>query len=401
MDNVIITKNSTVEFFPLFINRENDQNGSVIVGREDTAKFVELPEIGLTVIQLLQKGITIKQCEQELIERYDTEVDVDEFVEDLLPLNFIRQIDHQTIESEPEIKENFSFIRSSNFKWLSSKWLTILALLIITLGWGKQFLIEGTIPSHQDFFWSEYLGINVILNLVIFWSILLLHEFAHLISARNLNIKANINISTRLYLLVLQTDVTGIWARKKKERVKVYLAGMKSDATIGGTASLLLLVVQNSFFHSLLEYVILTSFLLMISQLQVFLRTDLYFVTMEFTTKNLYERSIQWVTYVFARIFSKTQETFNEIRVVKYYSLFLVLGVSISLSIGIFYGLPIFLELIYSSVKEIETGFANSQFLQILSGSIIIGVEVSILVLFIKHAIPNMKWTWSKIRSAI
>jgi hypothetical protein len=46
------------------------------------------------------------------------------------------------------------------------------------------------------------------------------HELAHLAAARSLGVPARIGLSTRLFYLVAQTDVSGIWAAPRRARYR-------------------------------------------------------------------------------------------------------------------------------------------------------------------------------------
>src|SRR5215471_17865569 len=67
-----------------------------------------------------------------------------------------------------------------------------------------------------------------------------LHELAHLVAARAANVSSRMGIGTRLWVLVAETDMSGIWLASRRQRCLAFLAGAALDAVM---ASGLLLVV--------------------------------------------------------------------------------------------------------------------------------------------------------------
>jgi putative peptide zinc metalloprotease protein len=74
------------------------------------------------------------------------------------------------------------------------------------------------VPAAADFYWTPYVGLAVLVGTVMFSANLSVHELMHLAAARSYGAPARIGFSTRLHYLVVQTDVTAIWAVSRRER---------------------------------------------------------------------------------------------------------------------------------------------------------------------------------------
>ena len=58
------------------------------------------------------------------------------------------------------------------------------------------------------------------------------HELAHLIAARAVGVNSRMGISHRLWYLVAETDLTGLWSVTRNQRYLPMLAGMIVDLTV-------------------------------------------------------------------------------------------------------------------------------------------------------------------------
>jgi hypothetical protein len=108
------------------------------------------------------------------------------------------------------------------------------------------------------------------------------HEGAHWLAARVQGIPAQITISRRLYFLVLQTDLTGIWTLPRRKRYGPILAGMAFDTVRLAALLAARITASAGMWHPsstlarLIVALVAQAVVAIMFQFFVFLRTDIY-----------------------------------------------------------------------------------------------------------------------------
>ncbi|MFF2464129.1 hypothetical protein [Streptomyces mirabilis] len=72
-----------------------------IVGRLATGRFVALPEVGKQALDLLGQGLSTTEVEERLRETTGDDIDVPDFVEALVDLGFVAEVDGREVASPP------------------------------------------------------------------------------------------------------------------------------------------------------------------------------------------------------------------------------------------------------------------------------------------------------------
>jgi putative peptide zinc metalloprotease protein len=204
-------------------------------------------------------------------------------------------------------------------------------------------------------------------NAAIGWTLVLLHELAHLATARAAGAPARITLSTRLQFLVAQTDVSGVWAAPRRSRITVYLAGIAANVCLAGTCLLVLgLANPHGVLRSLLAVAVTETVLMLATQLMVFMRTDLYFVLQDLTgCANLYADGSAYLRYLGGRITKGSRPApepapdpslvypATERRAIRLYSVVLLAGTAICLGVECAVSVPALIVLLVRAVSEI------------------------------------------------
>jgi hypothetical protein len=140
------------------------------------------------------------------------------------------------------------------------------------------------VPSYHDLVWSRYGSLVLLVMFGVGWPLLLLHEAAHLITARAAGVPARIELGTRLQFLVVQTDMSGIELAPRRHRLTAYLAGIAVNVTVASCAILALAGTRaGSPAHHALAILAILALLPLPFQAMVFMRTDVYFVLQDLT----------------------------------------------------------------------------------------------------------------------
>jgi hypothetical protein len=141
-----------------------------------------------------------------------------------------------------------------------------------------------------------------------------LHELAHLVAARAVGVNSRMGISHRMWYLVAETDLTGLWSVPRKQRYLPMLAGMIVDAAVAASLVLLLfaehqhLLFLSPFVRHLLRAMAFTNLLRILWQFFLFVRTDLYFVAVTYLNcKNLLLDTAAFLRNQLARVTTRVR----------------------------------------------------------------------------------------------
>jgi len=402
----VVNPDTRVELHALALLIEDDE---YVVGRVATDEFVALPKIGGRVIECLQaeQSATLQEIQAQLAVEYDADVDLIAFVRDLLDLDFVKTIDGYPMSSSKEIRPSLPWVQPHHVRWLFSRpaqgsYSALLVLALITL-----VTHNGLIPRYQDFFWSTATSIVIFGNTAIVLTNLMVHEFAHLVAARSLGVTAHISLGTRLQYLVIQTNVTGLWALPRRQRYRVYLAGIVWDTLVIAIAFLLLAYIPLPLLaRSLLHSLIFLNFLGILWQFHLYMRTDLYFVALNFFhCHNLFEDAVAYLRYSIKQFWLRSVcrgapvdsvnpldllEAHERYKVMVYAGL-VTIGSSVALVVFFLYELPLLLELFAQAGVSVSRGFMLSQPLRLLDGSVTLLIEGGLQVLFFVTLLKKRK----------
>ena len=251
------------------------------------------------------------------------------------------------------------------------------------------FFNPSYLPSTTDFFFTENYLFTLIISIITALTLILIHEFAHLIAGKALGVDGNISIGMRLFYPVAETNLTGLWSLPKKQRLIPLLAGMLNDILIisiiliAFRLSDLGLFPKNTALFNFGKFVILILFYGLIWQFLFFIRTDIYFVVVTLSgAKNLYGDAWQFISNKILIFFGKKpvslQLSNKELRIVKGYSIFMLSGTIISMLSFIYFGIPILYEILMQSINLIKlndtASFIEGSILFILASIQIIGL---------------------------
>ena len=335
-----------------------------IVGRRATGRFVALPEVGKQARDLLAQGLPPAEVGARLRARTGDDIDVPDFVEALLGLGFVAEVDGRPVEQEPPPTPTLAWIRPRHVRWLLSPAVpvAVLALIAVTL------LTRPPVPlDYRTLLWSPHGSAVIALGAGVGWSLLLLHECAHLLTARATGVAGRMRLGTRLQFLVMQTDISGIELAPRRHRLTAYLAGIATNLTVASLAALAAGATAGPP-RRILAAVTLLALLPLPFQLMVFMRTDLYFVLQDLTRcRDLFGDGVAFTRYRLRRLLrrrgGRTDEPDpslalppHERRAVRVYSVVLVVGTTLCLAFFAAVTLPADVTLFARAVVRAGSG---------------------------------------------
>lgn len=338
--------------------------GEWIVGRRETRTFVAVPEAGIRVIRLLERGLSVEESQERLLAETGEEVDVADFVRDLIALGFVAEAEGRPLATDPVRPASLAGLRPAHVRFLLNPWLPLLPAALVLAALTAFLRHPELMPTYHDLLWSDRGSVVILTGAVVGWSIVLLHELAHLAVGRAAGVPGRIGFGTRLQFLVVQTDISGIELAPRRHRLTAYLAGIAVNLGVAATAFLLLTVTTpGSAAHRLLAATVLWALLPLTFQLMMFMRTDVYFVLQDLTgCRDLYGDGCAYARHLTRRLLRREDSAADpsrplppaERRAVRVYSAVLVVGTALCLAGLAFYTAPADVRLAVRAVAHLR-----------------------------------------------
>ncbi|MEV6987510.1 hypothetical protein AB0M95_40500 [Sphaerisporangium sp. NPDC051017] len=349
-----------VELHEVGFRRDRDE---WIVGRVDSGDFVAVPSAGLRAIQLLQEYGSVEETERRLFEETGTRLDVAGFVAGLTEAGLVAAVDGRATGSPVPPPPTLPRLTARHVRWALSPRLHIAVALIIVVGAVTLVYRPELMPGWRDLLWSSHGTAVLLTQIAVGWSLILLHELAHLSTARAAGVPGRIRLGTRLQFLAAQTDVSGIWLAERRIRMTVYLAGMAVDCAVCGVCVILTATTGR---HPILAVVMLTALTMVATQFLVFMRTDLYFVLQDLTgCRNMYRDAGAYLLHLVSgrrRPNPLAALPVAERRALRWYTPLAALGTAGCLSIALLITLPATLVLLTRAFETLSRPPSPAQF---------------------------------------
>ncbi|MGW2232323.1 hypothetical protein, partial [Streptomyces formicae] len=242
---------------------------------------IAVPQAGYMALCALQEGLSVSEAQHRVREQTGESVDVAAFVGALADLGFVAAIDGQPVPGPPVPHASLAWIAPRHVRWTLHP-ATHVAVVVVLLGIAACTVSSGAgiDVSWRGFVWNGSGTVVLLSQAAVAWTLILIHELAHLCTARAVGVPGRFGFGTRLQFLAAQTDVSGIWAAPRRIRLTVYFAGFATDAVLCSLLVTSTLILGTSTFVSA---AVLTALTLMATQFLIFMRTDLYFVLQDLT----------------------------------------------------------------------------------------------------------------------
>jgi len=361
------TPQTLIEVFPFVRQIDGEE---AVIGRPETAVFLVLPKEGLELLDDLAAGKTVGAAQALFHDRHGELPDMDEFLGYLESKGIVRPLSALGQEggapspgtatvpaSTPaRVRYHFAGIAESTAQRIFSRPFVSACCVVIALGCAAVALDRHVLPGWRALFFTRNLTLMSLLTMAFYYSVLFIHEMAHLLAARAIGVGSRLGISHRLWTLVAETDMSGLWGVPRQRRYLPLLAGPLIDAT---SAALLILVLFSqrrgwlaipSGAIRLLPAMLLVYLLSLLWQCFFFVRTDFYFVIANFfNCKNLMGDTEAYLRNRFAPMLPFLRRTdlahipAREMRVIRAYSLVWIGGRLAAFSALIFIHIPLVL----------------------------------------------------------
>jgi hypothetical protein len=386
--------------YPFTRQLEDDE---VVIGRLETGRFLALPPDAVELLDDLAAGKTVEQARSHYQQRYGEVPDLEDLLQALEENGFVQiaKSDHQTpqrlqatLTAQPRVTPvhyHFTQISPAIARRLTSRSVLMSCGVMIGFALIAAIIDPAIVPTWKAFFFTENMTLMVLMVTALGGIIVFLHEMAHLVAARAVGVPCRLGLSHRLWVLVAETDMTGVWSIPRQHRYLPFLAGPLLDATC---VSILLLIL----FAQRREWVVLPPIALQLTQAMVlnyllgllwqcyfFVRTDLYYVFANFfRCKNLMRDTRVFVNNQVFRMFKigriRNQDTVPnaEMRVVRWYAIIFVLGHIAAFSSLILIGLPTTFNYLCLLFDTLKAGYQSNPYAFIdalVLGTMVIGFQ--------------------------
>jgi putative peptide zinc metalloprotease protein len=366
-----------IEVYPFTRQLEGEE---IVIGRPDTGTFLALPLEAVELLDNLAEGKTVGAVEDEYKRIHGVRPDLADLLQILAKKGLVRRHNLTAAISQaplsgvtptlPGLRYHFANIPENVARTFFGGPALLVYTMLIALALVLIAKDPTLIPHRKDLFFDKHKTGKVLLLALASYSSLFLHEFCHLLAARAVGVKSRIGLGNRLWVLVAETDLTGLWAVPKRRRYLPMLAGPISDSVI---ASLLIFALaaqkvgRVSIPPDLLDLaraMILIFAFRLLWQCFFFVRTDFYYVISTFCgCKSLMRDTQTFVRNLFARFFRPSSVKnldhipLNERRVIAAYSILWFLGRAFAFSVLFLVTLPILARYLASAWAAVDAGF--------------------------------------------
>lgn len=384
---------SVVAFHPLAFRADGSE---VVLGRTGSDVFVAVPAIGAEAIASLATGASVGEVEERIEAATGERVDVADLVSVLIRLGIVATVDGHVLPTPPPARVTLPRLKPGHVSWMLHRHVHGLAeialALLVAAAIGFAVSDRAPLPDASSLLWTENGSLVLAAQVAIGWSLILVHEAAHLITARAAGVPGYMEFGTRLQFLVAQTNVTGVWAAPLRHRLAVYTAGMRADLAIGALAFLASTWLEpGSLSQRLALVVTVLAFTGLTLQLLIFMRTDVYFVVQDLTrSRNLYGDSAAYARHLATRVASAFRMRNlreagplaamdqRERRIVKGYTALLVAGTAVCLLYAAAVLVPFAFGLVRGAVTAIASGGPGA----VLDGFVVLTVQGALLTVW-------------------
>lgn len=260
---------------PLTFVEEGDQ---VIIGRPDIDSFAVFPADAAAVVRRLRGGGELAAVAAWYEATYGEAADIDDFIETLRDLGFIR--------ADGDVPAEFPAPPAVRWSRAGAIMLSAPALTLYALAAGFAvylvIVVPALRPGPSKVFFSKSLLLILSVATVVQFAGIAWHEGFHVLAGRRLGLASKLSIGRRLYFVVFQTTLVGLMGVPSRKRILPFCAGLIADAllvsALTGFAEVSLLSGGPAWIVRVSVAMVYMTLLRMLWQAMIFMETDLYHV---------------------------------------------------------------------------------------------------------------------------
>jgi putative peptide zinc metalloprotease protein len=369
-DTVVIVENFSCQH----------EGTDVIIGRAETGVFLAVPQEGIELLEDLAAGKNVGEASDQYRRKYGAMPDVDDFLSLMESNGIVKRKTNGNDASMASVSVSVNIPQRGyhfgNFpqriaRWLFGRTALVGVFALATCATGAVIIDPSLIPQARDLYFPDHRTLSALVLALASYATIFVHEFGHLIAARALGVNSRMGIGHRLWYLVAETDLTGLWAVPKRQRYLPLLAGVVIDI---GSASLLVMLLLG---HTrglftfpvltlrLVKAMVLTYALRVIWQFFFYIRTDFYYVFANLVNcKNLLKDTEDFVHNQLARFIPSIHHRDQsgippaELRIVRGYALFWLAGRIFAVAMLFVVTIPVLIRYLRNLAQVFRTGYS-------------------------------------------
>lgn len=348
--------------------REDKKN--YIIEDGETGEYFEMPEACVRAIEMIEKGISLLEIEETLKAQYPSEeINLIEFAQQLIELEMVHEVNGKKMEYTTKKEKNLGFlwIPSALGKLFFNKVSVIFYVFLFMV---NVFILSTNphlFPHYKDLFIFDAMVFNILFYMLLSLILVLVHEFGHVLAMRAEGLATKLSVGHRLFLVVLETEMSSVWGLPPKKRNLLYLSGICFDMVMLFLALLVALLFpsSSSIILGISGIIVFDVFIRTIYQCCIYMKTDLYYVLENLTgCYNLLENA---QAYFKQKIFSKAKRIKSEIfagekSIVILYGLFYLTGITLTLSLFFFFYIPQITYMVTGAIHGLIDPVSNMYF---------------------------------------
>jgi putative peptide zinc metalloprotease protein len=375
-------KSDRIEVQPFSRQKDGEE---IVIGLPAANVFLSLPPDALEILDNLANGCTLGEAQAEYARVHGIEPDVDDLLQCLERRGFVRPRGRasaggplpQGAVAPPvrNVRYHFEGIPESVARRFFAPLPMALYLTTIAAALAVAVARPELIPGRSSLVFTEHRTVKIITLSLIVYGTIFLHEFAHLLAARAQGVNSRIGISNRLWILVAETDMTGLWAIPSRKRYLPVLAGPLLDSFSAAVLFFVLVAEGNGLFalappvDQCVRALIFIYLFRLLWQCYLFVRTDFYYViTTFFGCKSLmadtqvFIRNLYWRAVRSPKSVDQSAIPLRERRVIRMYSVLWVLGRGVAFFSLFFITLPILFRYLNNARMALQQGYGGDSY---------------------------------------
>lgn len=353
---------SHVHVEPFQRRAEGDE---VIIGRPEVGTFVALPPEALELLDLLASGKRVHEAEALYEAKHGERPETEDLLVALEERGFVHPSGSPAVDSAPgpaaaPVRAHFSRFPERLARHLFGTGALCVHGLVIALGVLALLVSPAVVGTPQALAPSSHFLLTVLVLSALGFFTTFLHELAHLVAARAVGVGARMGIGHRLWMLVAETDLSGLWLVERRDRYLPVLAGPLVDLSSAAGLVLVLFAGAHGWvpLAPLAERLCQAAFYMylfrLLWQCYFFVRTDFYYALSTLLgCKSLMADTEAWMRHLSRRLLGRREEPSplallppREARVVRLYAGIWLLGRLAALSVLLTLQLPFLLRFV-------------------------------------------------------
>ncbi|MGH3736080.1 MAG: site-2 protease family protein [Micromonosporaceae bacterium] len=307
---------------PFAHQREKD---SVTIGDLERQVYLSIPPEGLDILESLRAGHTVAETVHRYQQKHGETPDIDDFLGVLAAEGFVASPQLSAASGDAAAHtpaaDSAGAPQAPRWTW-SVSWITpdlarrlaswpVLALFGVAIAFSVflEFRDPSLIKNATILLFPKHFAALTWATVALSLVGVVIHELGHLVAARAVGVPASIGFGNRLYYIVAETHMSGIWLHPRRQRYVAFLAGPLIDLLIIALLIILLAAHRAGFVGlpwaaaQLVAALIFVTLIRFVWQTFFFIRTDFYFTFATlFNCKNLMADTETFLRNLLARL---------------------------------------------------------------------------------------------------